>query len=320
VAATQVAVAGSLNADLTLPVHRLPRPGETVLTSGPAELAFGGKGANQAAAAAAFGGQVAMIGRVGADDVGGQILADLAARGIDASGVLLTDGERTGTAMIAVDEAGENLIVVDPGANRRLEPRDIAVSSLSHAAVVLVQLEIPLPTVRAAVRASRGLVVLNPAPAVRIEPALLECVSVLVPNRSELAFLAGDSSPGTLDGIAALARKLAARTDVVVTLAAGGALVVPRGGGPAVHVAAPPVDVVDGTGAGDCFCGVLAVLLAEGADLTDAARAAVAAASISTTGRGARGRLPARAEAERLAAGLPTRQASATGSSWRCGT
>lgn len=300
----QVAVVGSLNADLTLPVRRLPGPGETVLTSGPAQLAFGGKGANQAAAAAAFGGRVAMIGRVGGDEIGDQILADLAARGIDTAGVLVTAGERSGSAMIAVDESGENLIVVDPAANGRLEPHDIAVSSLSQAAVVLVQLEIPLRTVLAAVRASPGTVVLNPAPAVPIEPAVLEAVSVLVPNRSELGFLAGAVPPHTLDGIATLARKVAIGSDVVITLAADGALVVPRGDGPAVHVAAPRADVIDGTGAGDCFCGALAVLLAEGADLTYAARVAVVAATISTTGHGARGRLPGRAEAEHLAAGL----------------
>jgi ribokinase len=304
VPAARVVVVGSLNADLTLPVHRLPGPGETVLTSGPAQLAFGGKGANQAAAAAAFGGRVAMIGRVGGDEVGGEIIADLAARGIDTAGVLVTAGERTGTAMIAVDAAGENLIVVDPGANGRLEWHDLAASSLSQAAVVLVQLEIPLPTVLAAVRESRGLVVLNPAPAVPIEPAVLESVSVLVPNRSELGFLAGATAPDTLDGVAALARKVASGADVVVTLAAAGALVVPRGDGLAVHVAAPRADVIDSTGAGDCFCGAFAVLLAEGAALADAARVAVAAATISTAGRGARGRLPGRAEAERLAAGL----------------
>jgi ribokinase len=304
VPASRVAVVGSLNADLTLPVHRLPGPGETVLTSGPAQLAFGGKGANQAAAAAAFGGRVAMIGRVGGDEVGGEIMADLTARGIDTAGVLVTAGERTGTAMIAVDAAGENLIVVDPGANGRLEPHDLTASSLSQAAVVLVQLEIPLPTVLAAVRESSGLVVLNPAPAVRIEPAVLESVSVLVPNRSELGFLAGATAPDTLDGVAALARKAASGADVVVTLAAAGALVVPRGDGPAVHVAAPRADVIDSTGAGDCFCGALAVLLAEGAALADAARVAVAAATISTAGHGARGRLPGRAEAEHLAAGL----------------
>ncbi|MGN6681909.1 MAG: PfkB family carbohydrate kinase, partial [Streptosporangiaceae bacterium] len=142
----RVAVVGSLNADVTLPVEHLPQPGETVLTRGPAQLSFGGKGANQAAAAAAFGGQVAMIGRVGDDDNGRPIIADLAGRGVDTADVLITAGERTGTATIAVDSAGENLIVVDPGANSRLAPEDIGAASFGQAGVLLVQLEIPLHT------------------------------------------------------------------------------------------------------------------------------------------------------------------------------
>jgi ribokinase len=302
-----IAVVGSLNADLTMPVIRLPKPGETVLTRGPSHLAFGGKGANQAAAAAAFGGRVHMIGRVGNDDHGRQIIADLATRDVDTTGVLITDAERTGTAVIAVDEAGENLIVVDPGANSRLEPGDIT-AQLGQPAALLVQLEIPLGTVKAAVEASGAMVVLNPAPARPIEPALLNRVQVLVPNRSELGLLAGVTPPRTLAGIARLARTVATGPDVVVTLGKDGALVVPRRGSPATHITAPHAAVVDGTGAGDCFCGALTVLLAQGIDLVIATRVAVAAATISTTGRGARGRLPGRSEAEALASGLSGEQ------------
>ncbi len=302
-----VAVVGSLNADLTLPVPHLPMPGETVLATGPAHLAFGGKGANQAVAAAVFGGQVAMIGRVGTDEAGQAILADLERTGIDARCVLAADGERTGTATIAVDEAGENLILVDPGANRRLTPADVIAAPLGTAAVLLVQLEIPLAAMQAAVAAAgpRTLVVLNPAPASPVGQAVLDRVDVLVPNRSELGVLAGAAVPGTLAGIAKLARKAAVGTDVVVTLGRDGALVVPGDGSAATHIAAPAANVLDGTGAGDCFCGCLAVLLAERtATLARAVRVAVAAATISTAGRGARGRLPGRAEAEQLAAGL----------------
>lgn len=309
-----VAVVGSLNADLTLPVPHLPRPGETVLAGGPAHLAFGGKGANQAVAAAAFGGRVAMIGRVGGDEAGQAILADLQRQGVDASGVLVTGGERTGTATIAVDGAGENLILVDPGANRLLSPGDVSAARLAEAAVLLAQLEIPLAAVQSAIGAAgpRTLVVLNPAPASPVGPSVLDRVDVLVPNRSELGLLAGAAVPGTLDGIAKLARQAAERTDVIVTLGGDGALVVPRDAGEATYIAAPAVDVLDGTGAGDCFCGCLAMLLAEGnATLAGAAKLAVAAATISTTGRGARGRLPGRAEAERLAAGLRVRSVGA---------
>jgi ribokinase len=307
-----VAVVGSLNADLTLPVPHLPRPGETVLAAGPAHVAFGGKGANQAVAAAAFGGSVAMIGRVGADEPGQAIRADLERQGIDARGVLISDGARTGTATIAVDEAGENLILVDPGANGLLTAADVRAVPLGSAAVLLVQLEIPPAAVHAAVGAAgpRALVVLNPAPAAPVAQAVLDRVDVLVPNRSELGLLAAAAVPAGVDGIAKLARKAADSTDVVVTLGSQGALVVPRDGAEATYIAAPDAEaldgaVLDGTGAGDCFCGCLAVLLAEGAaTLADAARVAVAAATISTAGRGARGRLPGRAEAERLAAGL----------------
>ena len=275
-----------------------------MLTRGPAQLSFGGKGANQAAAAAAFGGQVAMIGRVGDDDNGRQIIADLAGRGVDTADVLITAGERTGAATIAVDTAGENVIVVDPGANSGLAPEDITAASFGQAGVLLVQLEIPLRTVQAAVRAPDALVVLNPAPAAPLGPEVLEFVDVLVPNRSELSRLARTGPQDTLDGLARLARQFTGRTNVVVTLGRDGALVVPRAGGQVTHIPAPRVAVADGTGAGDCFCGSLAVLLAEGADLVSAARLAVAAASISTTGQGARGRLPSRTEAERAAADL----------------
>ncbi len=275
-----------------------------MLTRGPAQLSFGGKGANQAAAAAAFGGQVAMIGRVGDDDNGRQIIADLAGRGVDTADVLITAGERTGTATIAVDTAGENVIVVDPGANSRLAPDDITAASFGQAGVLLVQLEIPLRTVQAAVRAPDALVVLNPAPAGSLGPEILDLVDILVPNRSELSRLAGATPPVTMDGLARLAHEFTEDTDAVVTLGRDGALIVPRAGGVVTHIAAPRVAVADGTGAGDCFCGSLAVLLADGADLVSAARVAVAAASISTMGSGARGRLPSRMEAEQIAAEL----------------
>jgi ribokinase len=300
----RVTVVGSLNADLTLPVDHLPGAGETVLSTGPARVSFGGKGGNQAAAAAAFGGRVTMVGRVGEDDYGRQILADLAARGIDTAQVRVTAGARTGTATIALDRDGDNLILVDPGANSLVGPADLDGAPLGDAAAVLVQMEIPPPAVAAAIRGARAPVVLNPAPARPVDPEVLALVQVLVPNAAELGLLAGVKPPDALEDIVRLARKLPARADVVVTLGADGAVVLPRSGGPVTHVAAPRADVVDATGAGDCFCGTLAVLLAEGADLAAAALLSVAAATISTTGHGARGRLPGRVEAEELAAGL----------------
>jgi ribokinase len=303
----RLAVIGSLNADLTLLVDRLPGPGETVLSSAPGTVGFGGKGGNQAAAAAAFGADVTMIARVGEDDVGERIRGDLVSRGVDVSQVRVTPGARSGGATIAVDPAGENLILVDPGANGALAPGDIGRDALDRAGAVLLQLEIPLATVAAAASKAAAPVVLNPAPAVPLGPGLLADVDVLVPNRTELALLAGASPPSGLAATAALARKLRGGLDVVVTLGADGALVVPGSGGPAAHIAAPEVTAVDATGAGDCFCGTLAVLLAEGARLADAARVSVAAAALSVTAAGARGLLPSRAAAEQLAASLTAR-------------
>jgi ribokinase len=305
-----VAVVGSLNADLTLLVDRLPGPGETVLSSAPGTIGFGGKGGNQAAAAAAFGADVTMTGRVGDDDVGQRIRADLAGRGVGVSGVRVTPGARSGGATIAVNPAGENLILVDPGANGQLSPADIGPEVLDRAAAVLLQLEIPAQTVSAAVSMASALVVLNPAPAIPLSADLLARVNVLVPNQTELALLAGAPPPagsggsGGLAATAALARKLPAGLDVVVTLGAGGALVVPGRGGPVTHIGAPEVAVVDATGAGDCFCGTLAVSLAGGASLEVAARVSVAAAALSVTAAGARGLLPGRDQAESLAATL----------------
>lgn len=305
--AVAVAVVGSLNLDVTMRVGRLPGPGETVLSKHPAVTAPGGKGANQAAAAAAFGAAVLMVGRVGDDEAGRALLADLARRGVQVSGVAASAGARTGSATIAVDPAGENIILVDPGANGLLTDADVGGAGLAGVDAVLVQLEVPEPAVLAALQAATGpaLAILNPAPAAAVPSDVLALADVLVPNLSELASLTGAARPADLDGVARLAAALAgtAAADVVVTLGSAGALVVPRQGGIA-QVVAPQVGTVDATGAGDSFCGALAVLLSDGAGLTDAVRIAVAAAAISTTGSGARGRLASRGEAESLAAEL----------------
>jgi ribokinase len=301
----QVAVVGSLNADLTLRVARLPGPGETVLTEQPSLLSFGGKGGNQAAAAAALGGRVAMVGRVGADDLGTAVRADLADRGVDVRQVLSCAGVRTGSATIAVDDRGENNIIVDPGANACLRPADIGPACFGDAAIALVQLEIPVETVAAVVAAAPCPVILNPAPALPLPSAVLDGVSVLVLNVPELAALT--EVPAVADPVVLepLARKL--QRDVVVTLGAGGALVVPAAARYAVHIAPPPAQIRDTTGAGDCFCGTLAVLLAEGADLAEAAQLAVAAGTLSATAVGARGQLPTREMVTAIAPALTPR-------------
>jgi ribokinase len=287
-----VTVVGSLNEDVLVAVGRLPGRGETVIGRS-AALAPGGKGANQAAAAGTLGPGVHMVGRVGEDPAGDRQLAALAAARVNVSRVLRTPGQPTGSATIPVEDGtGENLIVVVPGANGALTPQDADVESVRRADVVLLQLEVPLETVEAAAKAATGTVVLTPAPPRPLPEGLLERVDVLVPNEHELAQLAGaDPGERTPEELVALARS-AARSAVVVTLGARGALVVPAEGGPALLQAPPPVTAVDTTGAGDCFCGALAQALAGGSGLPDAVRSAVAAAALSTTGPGARGALP----------------------------
>ncbi|MCZ2838158.1 ribokinase [Modestobacter sp. VKM Ac-2985] len=286
-----VTVVGSLNEDVVVTVDRLPGRGETVIGSAVAVLP-GGKGANQAAAAGRLGTGVHMVGRVGTDPAAGRQLAALAEARVNVGRVHRTEGVPTGSAVIPVEAAGgENLIVVVPGANAELTPADVDVESVHRAGVLLLQLETPLDTVQAAAVATRGTVVLNPAPPQPLPADLLARVDVLVPNEHELRRLtgapSGELSPGEL---AELARGLGVRS-VVVTLGARGALVVPADG-PAHVQGPPPVEPVDTTGAGDCFCGALSSALDRGATLADAVRYAVTAAALSTTGAGARGALP----------------------------
>lgn len=316
---TTLTVVGSLNVDLTLLLDHLPHRGETAVATSPGMVSCGGKGGNQAAAAAALGAQVTMVDKVGDDQQGTKLLADLAARGVDASGVIVAAGVRSGSATIGVDAHGENLILVDPGANGLLTPNEVEAAGLERADAVIVQLETPLSTVAAAMGAALGaIVVLNPAPApsTTLPTAVIGRAGVLVPNLAELVRLAGQGraaqlpSPAEMAEVARLARSLAGNADVVVTMGGDGALVVRRSARTSNHIPAPAVATVDTTGAGDCFCGTLAACLAEGLDLTDGARLAVAAAALSTTAYGARGQLPSRAAAEHLAETVPVQNVS----------
>jgi ribokinase len=286
----EVAVVGSLNLDLVVRVARLPGPGETV--SGEDVFANpGGKGANQAVAAARLGRAVAMVGCVGDDQAGRDLLAALDGDGVDTARVRVVAGVPSGTAFITVDEAGENQIVVSPGTNARLTPDDVeaAAVTLEAARVTLLQLEVPQEAVAAAARTAGGLVVLNPAPVRPLPDELLGAVDVLVPNRVELAQLAAAPAPETVADATALAGRLASRA-VVVTLGAEGALVVEDGR--TSHVPAVAVRPVDTTAAGDAFCGGLADALAGGAGLEDAARWAVRVAAAACTRQGAQASLP----------------------------
>ena len=291
-----ITVVGSLNQDIVARVPRHPRPGETVLGS-EHFVAAGGKGANQAVAAARLGRPVAMVGRVGDDDAGRTLLSGLVADGVDVSGVQVDSEVGTGLALITLDDDAENTIVVSPGANGRVGASDVdaAADQVRNATVLLVQLEIPMDAVVRATELATGTVVLNPAPARPLPDEVLANVDVLVPNRSELAALAGCAEPTTPAEAAAAAAILLGPPAIVVTLGADGALVF-AGEGEAIAVPAPRINPVDTVGAGDAFCGALADALVRGEDLVAAARWAVNAGAVAATRRGAQPSLPTVAE------------------------
>lgn len=294
--AADVIVLGSINADIVVDVDAFPRAGETVagrsLHSHP-----GGKGANQAVAAVRAGARVAMIGAVGADSPGRDALATLQQEGIDCASVRRLDGVPTGTAFILVDASGENSIVVVPGANGVVD----GAKSLT-AAVCLAQLETPIASVDAFFAAApQAVKILNAAPALDDAARLFPGIDILVVNETELAVFAKMPTPlEALDALTLAARRLILHTRqvVIVTLGARGALAVSQNG--CEFVAAPAVNVVDTTGAGDCFCGVLAAGLATGLVLSDALKRAVLAASLSVERAGALPSMPSLSEIEAL--------------------
>lgn len=294
-----IRVLGSLNMDLVLSVERHPLPGETLL-GGEVRLVCGGKGANQAAAALA-GGSVSMIGRVGRDHYGEQMRSTLEHLGVDVSRVTVVDGS-SGMALIAVDARGQNSIIVSPGANSALGPDDLSAADLDGVAVILTQLETPLPALERLLELAwlKGIpVMLNAAPAQRLSEALLRRVSYLVVNEHEAEILSGVAAS---DQSGAL---LAAQTlseqgiqHVIVTLGARG--VVWYGRHSNGYRQAFKVEPVDTTAAGDAFCGAMAARLAEGAPLEKAIAFASAAGALAVTRPGATSSLPSRAQIEVL--------------------
>lgn len=304
----RVLVVGSLNMDLVVYCARRPGPGETLpgtdFTSVP-----GGKGANQALAAARLGGRVNMIGRVGADDFGGRLVDSLHDAGADVSRITRSTGVSTGVALITVDDQGENSIVVVPGANGRLTPADVERSRdlFAGAGALLLQLEVPLDTVTAAARlaAEAGVpVLLDPAPA-PLEPLpseLLRATDILLPNQHEAAVLAGTAPPEDLTTARVVASDLLGLGPrvVVLKLGAQGALVAT--GSSCRHMPGIRVNAVDSTGAGDAFGGALAVALAQGMDLAMGVAFANRAGALSVTRRGAQPSMPTRSEVDRLQA------------------
>lgn len=278
-----IVVLGSANMDLVVRQPRLPEPGETMFGSSFA-TAPGGKGLNQAIAAARVGGDVAFLGAVGGDAFGRALRETLDAAGIDTASVALVE-RPTGTAHIAVLNGGENAIVVVPGANgAELPLDDVQQDAIRAARYLVVQFERPLPLVAEAVAFARAhgvTTVVTPAPVQPLPEGMLEHVDILVPNAAEARALAD------IDDEADAARALSVRVGtVVVTRGARGALVV-RGGDVVAEVPAHPVTPVDTTGAGDTFTGVLVARLAAGDAEADALRAASVAAALATTRPGA---------------------------------
>ncbi|MDR6449298.1 ribokinase [Paraburkholderia terricola] len=297
---SRVTVVGSLNMDLVARAPRLPHPGETLAGRTFAQVA-GGKGGNQAVAAARLGARVSMLGCVGADANGAQLRAGLEAEGIDCA-ALETGTQATGVALIVVDDASQNAIVIVAGSNGEVTPETIArhEAVLAAADVVICQLETPPATVRAALAAARRLgktVILNPAPSTGPLPAdWLPLIDYLIPNELEAATLTGlpVASPEDAARAAAALRAAGAR-NVLVTLG-------PRGvhatldGGAATLYDAPRVAAVDTTAAGDTFIGGFAAQLAQGASVDAAIRFAQRAAALSVTRAGAQPSIPTRAE------------------------
>jgi ribokinase len=296
-----VCVVGSFMADVVVRAPRLPQRGETVIGSS-CETFLGGKGFNQAIAAARAGAVTAMAGALGDDDHGQQFLRTLAAEGIDATGVHVIPDAGTGIAFPVVEDSGENAIIVVPRANHQLttEHVDRLSGVLGRATVVLMQLELPVDVVVAAAASARrsgATVMLNPAPAIADAQRFGGLVDVLVPNESELRLLAGDGAVDMPKAAARLSAVTGAHS-VVVTLGEQGVYVWTAGGD--FSVPGHRVDAVDTVGAGDAFCGVLAARLAGGADFHEAVRHANAAGALSTTRAGAEPSMPSREAVELL--------------------
>lgn len=296
-----ILVIGSLNMDVVLNLHHLPQPGETIISRGKSEHP-GGKGANQAFAAARLGGNIAMIGRVGSDGYGESLTQNLKNAGADTSGIIAQRDTDTGLAFIYVDEKGENTIVVASGANALLSPEDIRGREhlLDDCDIMLIQLEIPYDTVKYAVEAARRkgkTVVLNPAPVRKGFESIFGMVDILTPNEGELEELSGvkaDTMEHIESGAKALIQKGAG--SVIVTLGEKGALLVTGEG--TKHFPAKRVKAVDTTAAGDAFSAAVCVALAEGKSLSEAVIFANSVSAIVVTRRGAQPSIPYRSEVD----------------------
>jgi len=296
---SNILVVGSLNADLVVQAPRFPQPGETI-SGNDLQIIPGGKGANQAVAAARQGAAVSMVGRVGGDSFGPELINNLKRNNVDTSGVQIDAGSSTGTAIIVVDSNGQNSIVLSPGGNGRVSDADLESLSFSEYNLLLLQLEIPIQTVLSAARRARASgvkVLLNPAPAYALPDELISLPDFLLPNEGELSLLT-DQPVNDMVSAEKAAKTLLERgaQNVIVTLGDKGALIVSRT--QVTHVDTYQVNVVDTTAAGDAFIGGLASALLQNKSLEEAVRYGCACGALATTKFGAQPSLPVREDVE----------------------
>ena len=297
----KIVVIGSCNTDMVISMDHLPLPGETLI-GGEFFMNSGGKGANQAVAAARLGGKVSFIAKVGNDPFGKRALEQYRAEGIDVKHILTDPEQPSGVALIMVDAQGENSIAVASGANAHLTTKDIdnAKEILSRADIVLMQLETPITTVEHAANVAKrsgAKVILNPAPAQPLPESLLQNLYILIANETEAEFISGTQITD-MDSVARAADILCDKgvEKVVITLGSRGAFVKEEGN---YHqIPGLKVKAIDATAAGDTFCGALCVALAEGKNLTEAVTFANRCAAVTVTRMGAQSSLPYRSEIE----------------------
>lgn len=294
---------GSLNADLVVRVPRFPQPGETISGSD-LQIIPGGKGANQAVAAARQGTSISMLGRVGNDSFGPELINNLKQNNVDTSHVQIDSQSATGTAIIVVDANGQNNIVLSPGGNGQVSPADVTAVSFLDYKLLLLQLEIPIEAVLAAAQRAResGLrVLLNPAPARSLPEELISLSDFVLPNETELSLLT-NQSVHDISSAEKAAKTLLERgaQNVIVTLGANGALIVSNK--QVTHVNTYQVEVVDTTAAGDAFIGGFASALLRNKSLEEAVRYGCACGALATTKFGAQPSLPTQQEVERFMA------------------